>query len=108
MSFAEPIILDSTVPEDPEMLKLMDTWLKNLTDAGYKKPIANTTVYLSKEGDGETNLGNLVTDALRTCLWPDTTIAFQNNGGIRSELVIGDITGEDVFSVFPFNNTVDR
>ena len=56
----------------------------------------------------EGNLGNLVTDALRTCAWEDTTIAFQNNGGIRSTLDIGEITGEDVFSVFPFNNTVDR
>ena len=34
-------------------------------------------------------------------------IAFVNDGGLRSNLEIGDITGEDVFSVLPFNNTVD-
>ena len=108
VSLAEPIILDASIPMDDEILELMDTWLQDLTDAGYKEPIANTTVFLSK-GDGfEGNLGNLVTDALRTCAWDDTTIAFQNNGGIRSTLDIGEITGEDVFSVFPFNNTVDR
>ena len=109
VSFAEPIILNSSIPMDAEILELMDTWIQNLTDAGYKEPIANTTVFLSKGDDGyEGNLGNLVTDALRTCAWSDTTIAFQNNGGIRSTLDIGEITGEDVFSVFPFNNTVDR
>ena len=109
VSFAEPIILNSSIPMDAEILELMDTWIQNLTDAGYKEPIANTTVFLSKGDDGyEGNLGNLVTDALRTCAWRDTTIAFQNNGGIRSTLDIGEITGEDVFSVFPFNNTVDR
>ena len=109
VSFAEPIILNSSIPMDTEILELMDTWIQNLTDAGYKEPIANTTVFLSKGDDGyEGNLGNLVTDALRTCAWEDTTIAFQNNGGIRSTLDIGEITGEDVFSVFPFNNTVDR
>lgn len=109
VSFAEPIILNSSIPMDGDILELMETWIQNLTDAGYKEPIANTTVFLSKGDDGyEGNLGNLVTDALRTCAWEDTTIAFQNNGGIRSTLDIGEITGEDVFSVFPFNNTVDR
>ena len=26
----------------------------------------------------------------------------------RSDLIVGDITREDVFAVFPFNNTVDK
>ena len=37
----------------------------------------------------------------------EAQIAFVNDGGLRSNLEIGDITGEDVFSVLPFNNTVD-
>ena len=57
VSFAQPVILDKNVEEDQEILNLMNTWLTNLTDAGYKEPIANTTVFLSKNGPGETNLG---------------------------------------------------
>ena len=35
-------------------------------------------------------------------------MGFINNGGVRAPLVEGNITGEDIFNVLPFNNTVDR
>ena len=38
----------------------------------------------------------------------DTTIAFQNNGGIRAPFAVGNITYEDVLEVLPFDNTVDK
>merc|ERR1711971_1319773 len=106
VSVAEPILLDATVEEDPSILEAMQKYAPEL--AYYKVEIANTTVYLQRNGSEESNLGDLVADALRTCYWQDTTIAVQNNGGIRSNLIVGDITREDVFAVFPFNNTVDR
>ncbi len=34
--------------------------------------------------------------------------AFVNSGGIRSDLIAGDLTLEDVYSVLPFNNTLDK
>ena len=40
--------------------------------------------------------------------WEDAQIAFINDGGLRSGLERGEITGEDVLSVLPFNNTVDK
>merc|ERR1719220_264737 len=36
--------------------------------------------------------------------WPSTRI----DGGLRTPLDAGEITGEDVFGVLPFNNTVDQ
>ena len=40
-------------------------------------------------------------------VYNDTTISFQNNGGIRAPFPVGNITYEDVLEVLPFDNTVD-
>ncbi len=53
---------------------------------------------------GETNLGNLCSDALRVVTGAD--ISFVNGGGLRAPMESGDVTFNDIFSVFPFNNQV--
>lgn len=64
--------------------------------------------------DGETNLGNLITDSM---LWSVAktgglkvdakhTVAITNGGGIRAAIAAGDITKKDVNTVLPFGNTV--
>ncbi|MGM9987809.1 MAG: bifunctional metallophosphatase/5'-nucleotidase [Bacillaceae bacterium] len=55
----------------------------------------------------ETNLGNLITDAMVTearKTVPETTIALQNGGGIRAGIDQGDITLGEVLTVMPFAN----
>ncbi len=53
---------------------------------------------------GETNLGNLITDAMIAETGAD--IAFTNGGGIRSSIEPGTITKGDVITVLPFGNYV--
>ena len=53
---------------------------------------------------GETNLGNLITDAMRDSTGAD--IAMTNGGGIRASIEAGDITIEDILTAFPFTNTL--
>lgn len=58
---------------------------------------------------GETNLGDLVTDAM---LWQagqdneDVDAAITNGGGIRASIAAGDITKQSVNDVLPFGNTL--
>lgn len=52
----------------------------------------------------ETNLGDFCADALRSAM--DADIGYINGGGIRAELLAGDVTYDDLIKVFPFNNTV--
>lgn len=52
----------------------------------------------------ETGLGNLCSDALR--ITTGAEIAFVNGGGLRAPLEAGEVTFNDIFSVFPFNNQV--
>lgn len=51
---------------------------------------------------GETNLGNLLTDAMLDISGAD--IALTNGGGIRASIAKGDITMDDVLKAFPFTN----
>lgn len=62
----------------------------------------------------ETNLGDLIADAL---LWyatkdgalaasAENTVAITNGGGIRASVEAGDITRKDINTVLPFGNTV--
>ena len=59
--------------------------------------------------DGETNLGDLITDAL---VWgakqngETVDAAITNGGGIRATIKAGDITKKDVNTVLPFGNTL--
>lgn len=53
---------------------------------------------------GETNLGNLLTDAMLEETGAD--FAFTNGGGIRASIAAGDITVGDIFTVLPFGNAV--
>lgn len=53
---------------------------------------------------GETNLGNFCADALLTQTGAD--IAYVNGGGLRAPLGKGEVTFNDIYSVFPFNNQI--
>lgn len=77
------------------------------------KPIVDVVVGKSKvdlEGErgkvrtGETNLGNLITDAMLKSTGAD--IAFTNGGGIRASISAGDIKINDILTAFPFANTL--
>ncbi len=54
--------------------------------------------------NNETALGNLCSDALRAISGAD--IGFVNGGGLRAPIEAGEITFNDIYSVFPFNNQV--
>lgn len=52
----------------------------------------------------ETNLGDFCADAFRIVTGAD--IGFMNGGGIRANVAAGDVTFNDILSVFPWNNRV--
>ena len=54
--------------------------------------------------NSETNLGDLCADAFRIVTGAD--IGFTNGGGIRADIKAGNVTFNDILSVFPFNNQV--
>ena len=53
---------------------------------------------------GESNLGQLATDAMIELTGAD--VAITNGGGIRASIEAGDITMNNMVTVFPFGNTI--
>lgn len=89
-------------------------------DAAYGATFATTEVKLNGDRDPgnrteETNLGDLITDAM---VWyatkdgedlgvpAENIIALTNGGGIRATIEAGNISKKDVNTVLPFGNTV--
>ena len=87
-------------------------------DADYAQKFAESAVDLNgAKAPGnrteETNLGDLITDAM---MWAIKTkapgvdmnnaVAITNGGGIRAAIAKGDITKKDVNTVLPFGNTL--
>jgi 5'-nucleotidase / UDP-sugar diphosphatase len=70
--------------------------------------VGETTVKLDGERDtvrkGESNLGNLITDAMVEVTGAD--FALTNGGGIRSSIDVGPITKGEVITVLPFGNFI--
>jgi len=105
VSFAEPILLDKTVEEDQTTLERMSPWKNNLTD--YYVTVGENKIPLTMRAPSEEgNLGDVVCQSM-AAVYDNTRISFSNNGGIRSDLVVGNLTYEDIMYVLPFENTVD-
>jgi len=70
--------------------------------------IGKTAVKLIGEREvvrtGESNLGNLIADAMIAAT--DADVAMTNGGGIRASIEEGDITKGDVITVLPFGNFI--
>ncbi|WP_226580910.1 cell wall-binding repeat-containing protein [Halobacillus litoralis] len=95
--------------EAQELLTELEGPLEDLK----QQVVGETTVALNGERSdvrqGETNLGNLITDSMLAKaqdVEPDTTIAIQNGGGIRASIDKGDITMGEVLTTMPFGNTL--
>ncbi len=83
-------------------------------DDSLSEPVAETDVFLDGEYEtvrvSETNLGDLSADAM---LWYanseigiEADVGIMNSGSIRASIEVGEITLEDVKTVFPYNNTL--
>lgn len=85
--------------------------IKKVYQAEVSKVIGKTEVDLTTMNlttnkravrSAETNLGDFCADALRISLGAD--VAIMNGGGIRADIAKGDITYNNLLSVFPWSN----
>ncbi|XP_066533983.1 5'-nucleotidase [Hoplias malabaricus] len=117
-----PILLDSSVPEDPVIKADVEKWKANLANFS-SQVVGKTLVYLNGTFEEcrfrECNMGNMICDAMvhhnikypDEVQWNHVSACIMNGGGIRSPIDErnrnGTITMEDVISVLPFGGTFD-
>lgn len=105
-----PILMDASIADDPAIAADVATFYAPV------EQLATTVIGTSEvalDGGnpasrvGETNLSNLICDAM---LWKTqgagAQICITNGGGIRASLAAGDVTIGNVLTVLPFGNTV--
>nr|XP_040015971.1 LOW QUALITY PROTEIN: 5'-nucleotidase [Gasterosteus aculeatus aculeatus] len=121
-STGNPILLDSSVPQDPIVLADVEEWKKKL--ANYSAQVLGSTLVFLNGSDKECrfrecNLGNLICDAMvdnslrgsNMTQWNHVSASIFNGGGVRTSIDErsrnGSITAEDLISVLPFGGTFD-
>uniref|UniRef100_A0A6B0VDA0 5'-nucleotidase n=1 Tax=Ixodes ricinus TaxID=34613 RepID=A0A6B0VDA0_IXORI len=114
-----PILLNSSVKEDTEMIKVIAPFKENVTKV-MKEPVGYTKVLLEQQDNicrlRECNLGNMMADAyfahyadMNTSwpeLWSNVNAAIINGGTIRAPIEQGDITLGAILTTAPFGQTI--
>ncbi|MBI2378731.1 MAG: bifunctional metallophosphatase/5'-nucleotidase [Deltaproteobacteria bacterium] len=96
-------------PVDPRMLELLDPYVIGLyQDQDLNKSFAFATDKISRFGlSGEDSpLGNLVADSMRKRNRVEAQFAMTNSLGIRTNMEKGLVSIEEMFNIFPFENTL--
>ena len=93
--------------EDADILKVVND-IKSDQKKVLSQIVGKSKVVLDGEREhvraGETNLGNLITDAMLDMTKAE--IAISNGGGIRASINEGEITKEEIITVLPFGNYI--
>ena len=107
----ELVEVESDTKTDPVVDAYITEINENYAQLGNRKIGESKVEFITHDKDGnrlvrnaETNLGNFCSDALRVMTGAD--MSFVNGGGLRAPMESGDITFNDIFSVFPFNNQI--
>uniref|UniRef100_A0A6B0VES2 5'-nucleotidase n=1 Tax=Ixodes ricinus TaxID=34613 RepID=A0A6B0VES2_IXORI len=114
-----PILLNSSVTEDPEMIEVIAPFKENVTKV-MQEPVGYTKVLLEQQDNvcriRECNLGNMMADAyfayyadMNTSspeYWSDVNAAVINGGTIRAPLEQGEITMGAILTTAPFGQTI--
>lgn len=101
------------IPEDPEVANLMWPYSVKINQeidlngvfAYIAKPIGERILRADPSG-GDSQLGNLVARSMQLQPSVQAEFAVTNSLGVRADFDAGPLTTEQMFNVFPFENTV--
>lgn len=117
MSTGAPILLDNTIPEDPDVVNMLKVYEENVDNVA-NELVGSTMIDLDGQhcNRQECNLGNLITDAMiyhyasqytsHEHYWTDTPIALLQAGSIRGSITHtefpADVSLGDLVTIMPF------
>lgn len=99
---AVPLVVDDTIPEDPEIASLVDAFRKPIEAMGNTQ-VGTSSVALTDR----TKVGYLIADSyLMATEKLGAVAALMNPGGVRANLEAGKITYGAANAICPFRNTL--
>ena len=114
VSFAyKNIPVDSRIPEDADVANLMWPYSVKLSQEidlngvfAWVAPSGDAKILRNDQGGGDSQLGNLVARSMQVQQGVDAEFAITNSLGIRADFERGALTNEQMFNVFPFENSI--
>lgn len=103
--------IDVDVPADADMTKLLEPYeqaLKNLGKLDLLVGYAPADVKRTAPNGGDSQLGNLIATSMWLRLGVQTDFSMTNTTGIRADIPKGPVTIEEMFNVFPFDNSITK
>jgi 5'-nucleotidase/UDP-sugar diphosphatase len=101
----------SAIPKHPRLVRMLEPYEQQLA---YVADLDNIVGYAPaaarrNSGDGgDSPLGNLVGQSIWLRLGVQTDFSLTNTTGIRQDLLPGPLTAEQVFNIFPFDNSITK
>ncbi len=101
--------IDVTVPEDPETRFVLEEYILRMQQILLlDRVITTATSPLRRFGrsGGDSQLGNLVAESMQYRRFIETEFCVTNSLGIRTDILEGPLTYEQMYNVMPFENTI--
>ena len=96
-------------PQDPVVESVLEPYEQTLDAMGNLQLLVGYALDGSKRdatGGGDSPLGNLIATAMWLRLGIQTDFSMTNTTGIRTDLVPGPVTVDQMYNIFPFDNTI--
>jgi 2',3'-cyclic-nucleotide 2'-phosphodiesterase (5'-nucleotidase family) len=114
VSFAyDNLPVDKRVPDDPEVADVLWPYSVAINRDidldgvfAYVKTPGDTKIIRNDLTGGDSQLGNMVARAMQTRAGVEAEFALTNSLGIRADFEAGKLTNEQMFNVFPFENSI--
>ncbi len=101
--------IDKFVPEDPDTRYILEEYLEGMQRTLLlDRVITTATEPLRRFGGsgGDSQLGNLTAEAMQYRRYVETDFCVTNSLGIRTDILEGPLTYEQMYNVMPFENTI--
>jgi 5'-nucleotidase / UDP-sugar diphosphatase len=103
--------VNENVPEDPIISTLLEPYHQGLDSLANLDLLVGYALDGSQRNatsGGDSPLGNMISTAMWLRLGIKTDFALTNSTGIRTDLVPGPVTIEQMFNIFPFDNSITK
>ncbi len=106
-----PYPIDSKVPEDQYVKELLEPYYDELKKAVQLDLIVGyspSTIKRTGSSGGDSALGNIVAESMWRRQSVETDFAVTNTTGMRADMYQGPVTIEDLYNIFPWQNTITK